>query len=56
MLGMTAPAASPPCDTREHILATAEPLVLGRGFTALGLSELLSTAGVPKGSFYHYFR
>ncbi|AQR65621.1 TetR family transcriptional regulator [Aquaspirillum sp. LM1] len=56
MLGMTAPAAPPSCDTREHILATAEPLVLGRGFTALGLSELLSTAGVPKGSFYHYFR
>lgn len=50
-------AASPPhTDTREHILSTAEPLVLGKGFTALGLTELLSAAGVPKGSFYHYFR
>ncbi|PXX78858.1 TetR/AcrR family transcriptional regulator [Rivihabitans pingtungensis] len=50
-------AACPPhTDTREHILSTAEPLVLGKGFTALGLTELLSAAGVPKGSFYHYFR
>lgn len=50
-------AASPPhTDTREHILSIAEPLVLGKGFTALGLTELLSAAGVPKGSFYHYFR
>ncbi len=27
-----------------------------RGFTGMGLSELLKTAQVPKGSFYHYFR
>lgn len=27
-----------------------------RGFTGMGLSELLKTAEVPKGSFYHYFR
>ena len=45
-----------PCATREHILATAEPLLLGRGFTALGLTEILAAAGVPKGSFYHHFR
>lgn len=43
-------------DTREHILATGEALIHGRSFTALGLSELLSEAGVPKGSFYHYFK
>ena len=30
-------------------------LMASRGFTALGLSELLAAAGVPKGSFYHYF-
>ena len=49
-------ACPPHSDTREHILATAEPLLLGKGFTALGLTELLTAAGVPKGSFYHYFR
>ncbi len=43
-------------DTSEHLLATGEQLCLQRGFTGMGLSELLSVAGVPKGSFYHYFR
>lgn len=42
-------------DTREHILVTGEQLCLHRGFTGMGLSELLKTAEVPKGSFYHYF-
>ncbi len=27
-----------------------------KGFTSVGLSEILQTAGVPKGSFYHYFK
>jgi len=26
-----------------------------KGFAAVGLNEVLSDAGVPKGSFYHYF-
>lgn len=26
-----------------------------KGYTAVGLNEILATAGVPKGSFYHYF-
>ena len=43
-------------DTREHILATGETLIRNRGFTAAGLTELLSVANVPKGSFYHYFK
>ena len=43
-------------DTQAHILDTGEMLIQHRGFTALGLSELLREAGVPKGSFYHYFK
>ncbi|NDO80845.1 TetR family transcriptional regulator [Citrobacter sp. NCU1] len=43
-------------DTREHLLATGEKLCMQKGFTGMGLSELLKTAEVPKGSFYHYFR
>ena len=43
-------------DTREHLLETGERLCMHRGFTGMGLSELLKTAEVPKGSFYHYFR
>lgn len=42
-------------DVRQHILDVAQPLLLRKGFTAVGLSELLAAAGVPKGSFYHYF-
>lgn len=50
---MSKPSLYP--DTREHILDVGEQLIQQRGFTALGLSELLKIAGVPKGSFYHYF-
>lgn len=32
-------------DTREHLLATGERLCLQHGFTGMGLSELLKTAG-----------
>ena len=43
-------------ETREHLLATGEQVCLQRGFTGMGLSEMLALAEVPKGSFYHYFR
>ncbi|MDQ6992319.1 MAG: TetR/AcrR family transcriptional regulator [Mariprofundus sp.] len=43
-------------DVRQHILETAQPIILGKGFSAVGINELLVAAGVPKGSFYHYFK
>jgi TetR/AcrR family transcriptional repressor of nem operon len=43
-------------DTRERILSVGEGLILARGFSSVGLSEILGKAAVPKGSFYHYFR
>ena len=43
-------------DTRQHVLDTSRDVILGKGFTAVGLTELLSAAKVPKGSFYHYFK
>jgi TetR/AcrR family transcriptional repressor of nem operon len=42
-------------DTRQHILDTAQTLMARKGYTAVGLNEVLSEAGVPKGSFYYYF-
>ncbi|MBF9003352.1 MULTISPECIES: TetR/AcrR family transcriptional regulator [Vibrio] len=42
-------------DTKQHIISTGYQLVSKKGFTGVGLSELLKTAEVPKGSFYHYF-
>ncbi|WP_136661214.1 TetR/AcrR family transcriptional regulator [Nitratireductor sp. XY-223] len=43
-------------DTRQHIISTSRDVILGRGFSAVGLSQLLNVAEVPKGSFYHYFK
>ena len=42
-------------DVRENILATGQRIMAAKGFSAVGLNEILVTAGVPKGSFYHYF-
>lgn len=42
-------------DVRSHILDTAQRLIGARGFSGVGLNEILAAAGVPKGSFYHYF-
>lgn len=41
--------------TRQHILNTSFKLVLHKGFVGVGLQEILTTCGVPKGSFYYYF-
>ncbi|HZX33388.1 MAG TPA: TetR/AcrR family transcriptional regulator [Rhodocyclaceae bacterium] len=42
-------------NTRQHILDTGQRIIAGKGFSSVGLAEILSAAGVPKGSFYHYF-
>ncbi len=47
----TAPAR----DVRQQILDTAQTIISGKGFSAVGLNEILAAAGIPKGSFYHYF-
>ncbi|BAE73504.1 putative transcriptional regulator [Sodalis glossinidius str. 'morsitans'] len=40
---------------RDSILAHGMRIMAGKGFSAVGLNEILTAAGVPKGSFYHYF-
>lgn len=42
-------------DTRERLLAAGAELFLLKGFNGCGLTEVLRLAGVPKGSFYHWF-
>lgn len=42
-------------DTKSHLIATGYKLLAQKGFTAVGIKQILDTAGVPKGSFYHYF-
>src|ERR1700712_382142 len=52
---MVTATAQPSTDARENILASGQRLMASKGFSAVGLNEILATAGVPKGSFYHYF-
>jgi TetR/AcrR family transcriptional repressor of nem operon len=42
-------------DVRAQILAVGQRIMAGKGFSAVGLNEILAEASVPKGSFYHYF-
>lgn len=42
-------------DTRNHIIHTGADLIGHKGFGATGINSVLTAAGVPKGSFYHYF-
>lgn len=42
--------------TRQHIIDSGYTLISSKGFTNVGLSQILKYADVPKGSFYHYFK
>jgi TetR/AcrR family transcriptional repressor of nem operon len=42
--------------TRQHILDSGYKLIVSKGFSSVGLAEILQSAGVPKGSFYYYFK
>ncbi|MBO0344690.1 TetR/AcrR family transcriptional regulator [Roseibium sp. CAU 1637] len=41
--------------TRRKILQAGQSLVLAKGYSAVGLKQILDASGVPKGSFYYYF-
>ena len=41
--------------TREHLLEVGLTQLRLTGYTATGVKDILDLAGVPKGSFYHYF-
>ncbi|KPZ11914.1 Transcriptional regulator, TetR family protein [Pseudomonas syringae pv. viburni] len=53
---MLAIMKKPVHNMRQHIIDVARSLMTNKGYTAVGLAEVLSTAGVPKGSFYYYFK
>lgn len=52
---MKTAATTESVDVREKILAIGQQIMGAKGFSAVGLNEILTTASVPKGSFYHYF-
>jgi len=41
--------------SREHLLTVGEELFINSSFNCVGLNDILKKAGIPKGSFYHYF-
>lgn len=43
-------------ETREHIIETGAELIQRNGFRATGINRVLDESGVPKGSFYYYFK
>ena len=52
---MARPTPQDTSDARRSILEIGQRIMAGKGFSAVGLNEILAGAGVPKGSFYHYF-
>jgi TetR/AcrR family transcriptional repressor of nem operon len=44
-----------PSDARERLLDVACRLIGRHGYGGLGVAEICSAAGVPKGSFYYFF-
>jgi len=41
--------------TREHILATAESIILQRGFVGTSIEDILEQTGITKGGFFYHF-
>lgn len=44
------------CDTRDRIIEAGTEIISEKGYHGCGLKEILDAAGVPKGSFYYYFK
>ncbi len=42
-------------DTKAEIISIGTGLIALHGYNATGIDAVLKQAGVPKGSFYHYF-
>ena len=41
--------------TREHVLATAEKLILARGYSGTSIDEIINESGLTKGGFFYHF-
>ncbi|WP_026145280.1 TetR/AcrR family transcriptional regulator [Pseudomonas asplenii] len=52
---MSPPKTRESSDTRQQILDVGQRIMAAKGYSAVGLKEILAAADVPKGSFYHYF-
>jgi TetR/AcrR family transcriptional repressor of nem operon len=43
-------------NTRERILQAAESLIMDNGFAGTAIDDILKSAGLTKGAFFHYFK
>ncbi|GBC60581.1 TetR family transcriptional regulator [Desulfonema ishimotonii] len=43
-------------DTRQKLIEAGAKAMLVKSYHAVGIKEVLDDVGVPKGSFYHYFK
>lgn len=43
-------------ETRQKLIQAGLAHLTEKGYSAVGVDEILKSAAVPKGSFYHYFR
>jgi AcrR family transcriptional regulator len=41
--------------TREHIMATAESIILQRGYSGTSIEDIIGEAGITKGGFFYHF-
>ncbi len=42
-------------DKRAKLIQVGQQIIVKQGFNAAGLTQILTAANVPKGSFYYYF-
>lgn len=43
-------------DTRQRLVEAGAEILRRQGYNGTGIQEVLDACGVPKGSFYHFFR
>ncbi len=51
------PARAPAdAETRRRLIRVGLIFLTEKGYSSVGIDEILRVAGIPKGSFYHYFK
>ncbi|MHC2070209.1 TetR/AcrR family transcriptional regulator [Bremerella sp. T1] len=43
-------------ETKSEIIEAGRKAMIAKSYNGVGLNEILTEAGVPKGSFYHFFK
>ncbi|MGB2130351.1 MAG: TetR/AcrR family transcriptional regulator [Marinobacterium sp.] len=49
-------SARPYSEVRQALIQSGLAMLTEKGYSSVGIDEILRSVGVPKGSFYHYFK